>query len=92
VLVFAAIFQISDGMQAVAAGALRGIQDVKIPAVIAFISYWMVMIPACYLLAFTYHLGIKGIWIGFIVGLTVAAVLQLVRFKIKLGKIQFTDL
>src|ERR1043165_4840252 len=73
VLVFAAIFQVSDGLQAAAAGALRGIQDVTYPAVIAFVSYWMVMIPACCLLAFKLGLGLKGIWIGFIVGLTLAA-------------------
>ena len=80
-LIFAAIFQISDGLQAVAAGALRGMQDVKFPAVIAFISYWLIMIPSCYLLAFKFGYGLKGIWIGFIVGLSVAAVLQLIRFR-----------
>jgi MATE family multidrug resistance protein len=91
-LLFAAVFQISDGLQAVAAGALRGMQDVKYPAVIAFISYWLVMIPSCYFLTFHFSLGLKGIWVGFIVGLTVAAVLQLVRFKYVLKKLQFPKL
>ena len=90
-LLFAAVFQISDGMQAVAAGALRGMQDVKYPAVIAFVSYWLVMIPACYFLTFHFGLGLKGIWIGFILGLTVAAVLQLVRFKYVLNRLEFEN-
>ncbi len=90
-LLFAAVFQISDGLQATAAGALRGMQDVTYPAVIAFISYWLIMIPACYLLTFTFHFGLKGIWVGFIIGLTVAAVLQLVRFKYVLKKLQFEE-
>lgn len=90
-LLFAAIFQISDGLQAVAAGALRGMQDVKYPAVIAFVSYWLVMIPTAYFLTFTFHLGLKGIWIGFIIGLTVAAVAQLLRFKIVLRNLQFEE-
>jgi MATE family multidrug resistance protein len=60
-LVLAAFFQISDGLQAVAAGALRGMQDVRYPAVIAFVSYWLVMIPACYILAFPMQLGLRGL-------------------------------
>ncbi|MCW3128473.1 MAG: efflux family protein [Bacteroidetes bacterium] len=90
-LILAAVFQISDGLQAAAAGALRGMQDVKFPAVIAFVSYWIIMIPACYLLSFPAHgyglnLGLKGIWIGFIIGLSVAAVMQLIRFRMLLRK------
>ncbi len=88
-LLFAAVFQISDGLQAVAAGVLRGIQDVKYPAIFAFISYWLIMIPACYLLTFKFNLGLKGIWIGFIIGLSVAAVLQLLRFWYVLRTIRF---
>ena len=86
-LILAAFFQISDGLQAVAAGALRGMQDVKFPAIIAFISYWLVMIPACYILAFPMNMGLKGIWIGFIIGLSLAAVLQLLRFRVMLRKV-----
>jgi MATE family multidrug resistance protein len=87
-LILAAVFQVSDGLQAVAAGALRGMQDVKFPAVIAFFSYWLIMIPACYILAFPMHMGLKGIWIGFIIGLSVAAVMQLLRFRYMLRKIE----
>lgn len=88
-LIYAAFFQLSDGLQAVAAGALRGMQDVKFPAIIAFVSYWIIMAPMCYLLAFPLGMGLKGIWIGFIAGLTVAAILQLVRFKYRLNMLKF---
>jgi MATE family multidrug resistance protein len=87
-LILAAFFQMSDGLQAVAAGALRGMQDVKFPALIAFISYWLVMIPACYILAFPLHMGLQGIWIGFIIGLSLAAVLQLIRFRVMVRKVE----
>jgi MATE family multidrug resistance protein len=90
-LFFAAVFQISDGMQSVAAGALRGMQDVTYPAVIAFVCYWLVMMPACYFLGFYYNYGLKGIWIGFIIGLTLAAIMQLLRFWYVLRKLRFDD-
>lgn len=91
-IIMAAFFQLSDGMQAAAAGALRGIQDVRIPVIIAFVSYWVIMVPLSYLLAFTYGMGIKGLWIGFIVGLSIAAVLLLLRFRSKVRTIEFTEL
>lgn len=85
-IIYAAFFQLSDGLQAAAAGILRGMQDVTYPSIIAFVSYWLVMIPSCYLLAFPARgygldLGLAGIWIGFIIGLTVAAIMQLIRFR-----------
>ncbi|MCW5907916.1 MAG: MATE family efflux transporter [Chitinophagales bacterium] len=91
-LIFAAFFQISDGLQAAAAGALRGMQDVRIPVLIAFVSYWLVMIPGSYWLAFKLNLGINGLWIGFIGGLSVAAMLLLIRFYRKVKTIEFTEL
>lgn len=91
-IIMAAFFQLSDGMQAAAAGALRGIQDVRIPAVIAFISYWLIMVPLSYLLAFKFGMGVKGLWVGFIVGLSIAAVLLLLRFRSKVRRIEFTEL
>ncbi len=91
-LIFAAFFQISDGLQATAAGALRGMQDVTVPAVIAFVSYWCIMAPACYLLAFEFGFGLTGIWLGFIIGLTAAAVLQILRYRQKLKSVEFTEL
>ncbi|HXH18312.1 MAG TPA: MATE family efflux transporter, partial [Chitinophagales bacterium] len=90
-LIFGALFQISDGMQASAAGALRGMQDVRLPMVIALVSYWMVMVPACYLLAFKAGLGLAGIWIGFIIGLSLAAALLLIRFWWMVARVKFEE-
>jgi Na+-driven multidrug efflux pump len=50
------------------------------------------MVPLCYVLAFNFHLGLKGIWIGFIIGLTIAAILQIGRFKLKVKSIEFKEL
>lgn len=80
-LLFAAVFQISDSTQSVSAGLLRGIKDVKIPTWFIFIAYWVVGIPAGYLLAFYFHMGAAGIWTGFIIGLTFSAVFLSLRFK-----------
>lgn len=90
-LILAAFFQVSDGLQAVAAGALRGIQDVRIPSIIAFVTYWLLMIPMCYVLAFKAGLGLEGIWIGFIIGLTATAVLQLIRFSYISKRVEFKE-
>jgi MATE family multidrug resistance protein len=91
-LLLAALFQLSDGLQVVGSGILRGMQDVKMPSVIAFTSYWVVMVPVGYLLAFHFKLGVSGVWMGFVVGLTVAALLMYLRFRAKLKTIEFTDL
>lgn len=91
-LLFAAFFQISDGLQAAAAGVLRGIQDVKIPSAIGFISYWLIMIPSSYYLGFHTSLGINGLWLGFIIGLTVAAIALMLRFWWKVKRIEFEEL
>jgi MATE family multidrug resistance protein len=88
-ILLAAFFQLSDGLQSVASGLLRGIQDVKIPSAMAFVSYWLIMIPACYLLAFTVGYGVKGIWIGFIIGLSFAAIILLLRFRWVLQRLVF---
>lgn len=76
----AAFFQISDSLQAIAAGLLRGIKDVKIPTILIAISYWIVGIPSGYLLAFHLNLGAVGMWLGFIIGLTFSALFLTVRF------------
>ncbi len=80
-LLFAAVFQISDSTQSISAGLLRGIKDVKVPTWFIFIAYWVVGIPIGYLLAFHYHMGAAGIWTGFIIGLTFSAVFLSLRFK-----------
>jgi MATE family multidrug resistance protein len=85
-LVVAAIFQISDGLQVVGMGALRGIEDVKVPTVIAVIAYWLVGLPVGYLLGFRYGLGATGIWYGLLIGLSLAAVLLVYRFQHKTNR------
>jgi multidrug resistance protein, MATE family len=70
---FAALFQLFDGIQASANGALRGRQDTRIPMIITVIAYWGIAMPTAVWLAFSKGLGPSGIWIGFIVGLVVAA-------------------
>ncbi len=87
-LLFAAVFQISDSTQAIGAGLLRGIKDVRIPTLLITIAYWVIGLPAGYLLAFHYHMKSPGIWLGFIAGLTMASVLLLMRFvkKVKIKK------
>ncbi len=80
-LIVAALFQISDGIQAVVLGALRGLQDVRIPAVITFVSYWIVGFPTCLYLGFYTELKAVGVWIGLLVALSVASLLLLTRFE-----------
>lgn len=79
-LFFAAIFQISDSLQAIGAGLLRGIKDVKIPTILIAVAYWVIGLPSGYLLAFYFKLNAVGIWLGFIIGLTFSAVFLCARF------------
>jgi multidrug resistance protein, MATE family len=80
-LLIAALFQISDGIQVVGLGVLRGIKDSTIPTLLTFITYWVIGLPACYLLAFQFNLGIQGIWYGLTLALTLAASLLYYRFQ-----------
>jgi MATE family multidrug resistance protein len=80
-LLFAAMFQISDSTQAVSAGLLRGIKDVRIPTVFIGIAYWAIGIPLGCLLAFYFKMGAAGIWIGFIAGLSFSAIFLSFRFR-----------
>lgn len=80
-MIVAAVFQLSDSLQVVALGALRGLQDVKIPTVITFISYWIIGFPISFYLGQSYRLGSMGIWIGLLSGLTAAALLLFIRFN-----------
>ncbi len=79
-LVVAAIFQLFDGAQVIGSGALRGLTDVRVPAVITFVAYWILAIPAGYGLGIHTSLGAVGIWAGLAAGLAVAAVLLARRF------------
>ncbi|WP_293872473.1 MATE family efflux transporter [Flavobacterium sp.] len=79
-LLVAAVFQISDGIQVVVLGALRGLQDVKIPMYITFFAYWVVGFPISYYLGICTALKAVGVWIGLLAGLTAAAVFLFIRF------------
>ena len=78
-LVIVALFQIFDGLQVAILGALRGMQDVKIPTLIAFISYWVIGFPLCYYLGLYTPLKSTGIWIGLLVGMASASLLLYLR-------------
>ncbi|NIJ46172.1 MATE family multidrug resistance protein [Wenyingzhuangia heitensis] len=80
-LIIAGLFQISDGIQVVVLGALRGLQDMIIPMWMVFISYWVIGFPVCYYLGILTDLGTFGIWIGLLVGLTVSSILLYIRFQ-----------
>ena len=80
-LIIAGLFQISDGIQAVGLGILRGIRDIKKPTIVTFISYWIISIPLSYFLGIEYGYGVYGIWIGLSIGLTLAAIFHVTRFN-----------
>jgi multidrug resistance protein, MATE family len=79
----AALFQLFDGVQVTAMGALRGLKDTQVPMLIAGIAYWVLAFPAGYALAFWAGWGGNGIWWGFVIGLSIAAVLMTWRFEAK---------
>ena len=79
-LAMASLFQLVDGAQAVALGILRGVQDTTVPMLLAGFSYWIVGMPASYLLGFVFDLEGVGVWLGLVFGLGVAAILLNARF------------
>ena len=79
-LLVAALFQLSDSTQVVFLGALRGLQDVKIPTLLTFISYWMIGFPTSYFLGKEEVYGSVGIWMGLLVGLGSASIFLYLRF------------
>lgn len=79
-LLLAGVFQISDSIQAVGVGLLRGIQDVRIPTLFVALAYWGIGIPVGYGLAFLLHWNVAGIWTGLVVGLSASAILLTLRF------------
>lgn len=80
-LLAAAIFQLSDSLQVIVLGALRGLQDVKIPTLITFIAYWLIGFPISYFLGKADAYGSFGIWLGLLAGLTSAAIMLFIRFN-----------
>lgn len=85
-MLYAAVFQISDATQAIGAGLLRGIKDVRVPTFFIAIAYWVVGIPVGCLMAFTFKMGAAGMWIGFVSGLTFSSVFLNRRFFKMLGR------
>ncbi|TDQ19323.1 MATE family multidrug resistance protein [Algoriphagus boseongensis] len=94
-LIIAGLFQISDGVQVVALGVLRGMEDVKVPTIVTLLAYWVLGLPLGYLLAFEFGYAEKGIWYGLLIGLSITAVLLFYRFhslsKKRLQNIAQTD-
>lgn len=86
-LIVAGFFQISDGLQAVVLGGLRGLQDVNMPSVLTFIAYWIIGFPVCFYLGRTLEMGPLGIWIGLLTALTSSAILLLLRFNYLTNKL-----
>ncbi|MFD0962654.1 MATE family efflux transporter [Pseudofulvibacter geojedonensis] len=80
-ILIAAFFQISDGVQVVVLGALRGLQDVMMPMLFTFIAYWVVGFPISYYLGLHTEYKSAGIWLGLLAGLTVSAILLFLRFN-----------
>ncbi|MEK9851866.1 MAG: MATE family efflux transporter [Flavobacteriaceae bacterium] len=88
-LIISAFFQLSDGLQAVVLGALRGLQDVNIPAGITFFAYGLIGFPIAYFLGIYTTLEATGIWIGLLSGLTASAILLFLRFRYLSTKLKF---
>lgn len=79
-LIIASLFQLSDGVQLVVLGALRGMTDVKVPSILTFIAYWLVAIPIGLLLAVYFEMRAFGMWIGLGIGLTLSAIMLIYRY------------
>ena len=80
-LLVAAFFQISDGLQVVVLGALRGLQDVRIPTLMTLIAYWGIGFPVSFYLGLYTPLKSTGIWIGLFLGLTASSIMLYLRFR-----------
>ena len=81
-IILASIFQISDGLQVGALGALRGLKDVKVPLIFNIISYLFFGIFMAYFLGIYFNFGPEGLWVGIIFGLSVAAIFHNIRFNL----------
>jgi multidrug resistance protein, MATE family len=88
-LIVGAAFQISDGLQAVGLGVLRGLKDVRVPTMVTFVAYWVLAIPLAYIMGFVFDMGVMGVWYALSIGLTVAAVLHIWRFNVLSKKVKF---
>jgi len=91
-VIIAGFFQLSDGVQVVGLGVLRGIADVNVPTLLTLFAYWVVALPLSYVLAFPLGMDATGVWIGLLAGLTVSAVLLTYRFYHKLPRIRLDEI
>jgi MATE family multidrug resistance protein len=82
----AGVFQVFDGLQAVAAGVLRGIGDTHAPAIINVVGFWLIGLPVSWVLTFRYGGGAVGFWWGIVVGLAAVALILLARVRVRLGR------
>jgi MATE family multidrug resistance protein len=82
----AGVFQVFDGIQAVAAGVLRGIGDTHAPAIINVVGFWLIGLPVSWLLAFRLGGGAVGLWWGIVVGLAAVAMILLARVRVRLSR------
>lgn len=80
-LLFAAFFQLFDGVQVTALGVLRGMEDIRFPTIVTFVGYWLIAIPLAWLLAFHFNLKVYGVWIGLSVSLMFVAINLYLRFR-----------
>lgn len=87
----AALFQLSDGIQCVSLGVLRGIADTKVPTLVTVIAYWVIGIPAGLWMAEYFDIGLYGIWFGLSLGLTFSAVMLTMRFLKESNEFNFVE-
>jgi MATE family multidrug resistance protein len=80
-LIIAALFQLFDGTQVVGLGILRGMGDVNIPTLITLLAYWVVGLPAGYILGLRLGFGVQGVWYGLVSGLATSSLLLFARFR-----------
>jgi len=85
-LIIAAMFQLFDGLQVVFIGVLRGVEDFKFPTLITLIAYWVIALPLAYLLAFTYNMGVYGIWYALLISLIFVALTLYFRIRMLIGR------
>jgi MATE family multidrug resistance protein len=86
-LIIAGFFQLFDGIQVVSLGALRGMEDVKVPTLLALFAYWGVSLPGSYIFAVVLDIGAIGVWYGFLLGLATAALLLFMRYRYAAARI-----
>jgi MATE family multidrug resistance protein len=91
-LLVGATFFVADGIQTVAAGALRGMNDTRLPLLFAAISYWLIGFTTAYALAFGAKFGAVGVWIGLSCGTAVYAVLLILRFRRLVRRLEFVTI